>query len=142
MIPTLSDPSLAPAGGHLLNANIQYAPYHLQEGDWEDQRQVLLERSLEVLERFIPGLGALIVGQQLITPLDLEQEYGLAEGCLTHGQMSLDQSFIMRPIAGFGQYRMPLPNLYLCGAGAHPGGGVTGMPGRSAARQVLKDLHR
>ncbi|OGO34631.1 MAG: hypothetical protein A2Z16_05850 [Chloroflexi bacterium RBG_16_54_18] len=142
VIPTLLDPSLAPDGEHLLSANIQYAPYHLQVGDWDAQRQVLLERSLEALETFIPGLRKLILRQQLITPLDLEQEYGLAEGCLTHGQMSLDQSFIMRPIAGFGQYRMPLPNLYLCGAGAHPGGGVTGMPGRSAARQVLKDLHR
>ncbi len=142
VIPTLLDPSLAPAGAHLLSANIQYAPYHLQESDWDAGRAILLERSLDTLEKFIPGLRKLIVGQQLITPLDLEQEYGLTEGCLTHGQMSLDQSFIMRPIAGFGQYRMPLPNLYLCGAGAHPGGGVTGMPGRSAARQVLKDLRR
>jgi len=142
VIPTLLDPSLAPAGAHLLSANIQYAPYHLREGDWDAGRAILLERSLDTLEKFIPGLRKLILGQQLITPLDLEQEYGLTEGCLTHGQMVLDQSFIMRPIAGFGQYRMPLPNLYLCGAGAHPGGGVTGLPGRSAARQVLKDLHR
>jgi phytoene dehydrogenase-like protein len=104
------DPSLAPAGTHLLSANIQYAPYHLQEGDWDTQRQVLFERSLDAMETFIPGLSELIIGQQLITPLDLEQEYGLSEGCLSHGQMSLDQAFIMRPIAGFGQYRMPLPN--------------------------------
>ena len=138
VIPTLMDPGLAPSGQHLMNINIQYAPYHLQGTDWEEQHEALASRVIETLEEFAPRIGELVIHQQILTPLDLERIYGLAEGCIFHGQMAFDQLLFMRPVPGYGQYETPIRNLFLCGAGAHPGGGVTGAPGRNAARQVLK----
>jgi phytoene dehydrogenase-like protein len=138
-IPTLLDPSLAPPGEHILSANIHYTPTVLKEGSWELQGPALLDRALETLETYAPGLRRLVLHRQLITPLDLEREYSLTGGDVYHGQMALDQLLFMRPVPEAGRYRTPLANLYLCGAGAHPGGGVTGAPGRNAAREALKD---
>jgi phytoene dehydrogenase-like protein len=140
VIPTLLDSSLAPYGQHLMSINMQYAPYHLQGAAWDEQRELLGDRVVETLETYAPGIQELILDRQVLTPLDLERQFGLAEGSIYHGQMGLDQLLFMRPVAGFGQYRTLLANLYLCGAGAHPGGGVTGAPGYNAAREILKDL--
>ncbi len=139
-IPTIMDASLAPIGQHLLSINIQYAPYRLKAGDWEEQREVLGKRVEETLMKWIPGIDEYIVDRQLLTPLDLEREYGLPEGSIYHGQMGLDQLAFMRPVAGSDGSRTAIENLYLCGAGTHPGGGLTGAPGYNAARQVIQAL--
>jgi phytoene dehydrogenase-like protein len=138
VIPTLLDDSLAPAGGHLMSIDIRYAPYHLQAGSWEEQGEILYERVIRVLEAYAPGIGELVLQRQVLTPLNLERQYGLPEGSIYHGQMGLDQLLFMRPVAGYGQYSTPVENLFLCGAGTHPGGGLTGAPGYNAARQILK----
>lgn len=138
-LPTVTDPSLAPPGRHLLCVDVRYAPYHLREGRWEEEEaERLYERVVATLEAYAPGLRGLILDRQMITPLDYEREYGLAEGSRTHGQMGLDSLLFMRPVSGWGQYRTPVEGLYLCGAGAHPGGGLTGAPGYNAAREALK----
>ncbi|WP_374685630.1 phytoene desaturase family protein, partial [Promineifilum sp.] len=136
-IPTLQDPALAPAGGHILTITAQYAPYALREGTWAEGQEVLIERVLDVLEGVAPGARSHIRHCQVITPLDYERDYGLTEGSIHHGQMGLEQMLVMRPIPGWSRYETPIRNLYLCGAGAHPGGGVTGAPGYNAARAVL-----
>jgi phytoene dehydrogenase-like protein len=136
-IPTILDPSLAPAGRHILSVNVQYAPYHLKSGNWDEQRERLGDRVMEILSEYLPGLQPLILHRQVLTPLDFEREYSLPEGCIYHGQMGLDQLLFMRPVAGTSGGRTAVENLYLCGAGAHPGGGLTGAPGYNAARQVL-----
>lgn len=137
VIPTLLDSSLAPAGKHILSVNVQYAPYTLKEGDWNNNRPILLERVVAALETFAPSLRRQILHSQVLTPFDLEEIYSLPEGDVYHGQMALDQLLFMRPVPGYGYYATPVKNLYLCGAGAHPGGGLTGAPGYNAARQVL-----
>lgn len=139
-VPTVLDPSLAPEGQHIMSITMQYAPYRLREGDWDEQREALGDCVIDTLAAYMTNLHNNIMHRQVITPLDWEREYGLTEGSITHGQMGLDQVLFMRPIAGYGQYRMPIEHLYLCGAGAHPGGGVTGAPGYNAAREIMKDL--
>lgn len=112
-------------------------------GGWDDeQRQALADKIIDTLAQYAPNLKDLIRHCQVITPLDWEQEYGLTEGHTFHGEMSLDQLLFMRPVPGYGQYRTPVERLYLCGAGTHPGGGVTGAPGYNAAREILKDWGR
>jgi phytoene dehydrogenase-like protein len=141
MLPTLSDPSLAPPGKHLLSIYVQFAPYALAGGrDWTSGRDVLAGHVLRTLERYAPGIEQLIEHHQVITPLDLEQTYGLTGGHIFHGEPSLDQLFTMRPILGWAQYRTPVTGLFLCGAGTHPGGGVTAGSGQNAAREILKHL--
>jgi phytoene dehydrogenase-like protein len=140
VIPSLLDDSLVPAGQHIMSIDVRYAPYHLREGSWEEQGEVLYQRVIEVLETYAPGIRELVLQRQVLTPLDLERQYGLPEGSIYHGQMGLDQLLFMRPAAGYGQYSTPLENLFLCGAGAHPGGGLTGAPGYNAARQILKHM--
>ncbi len=137
-IPTLLDPALAPDGQHIMSITMQYAPYDLQGGDWNDERERLGDAIIETLSQYAPNLQSLILNRQVITPLDYEQTYGLTEGSIMHGQMGLDQLLVMRPVAGWSRYRTPIENLYLCGAGTHPGGGVTGAPGYNAAREILK----
>lgn len=141
-IPSLSDPSLCPPGAHVLSAYVQYAPYRLAAGDWRGHREQVGDRVVDLLEEHAPGLRSLVVGRQVLTPADLEEIYGLTGGHPFHGEHSLDQLFVARPLLGWGRYRAPLPGLYLCGASTHPGGGVTGGPGANAAREVLKDLRR
>ncbi|MBL8058506.1 MAG: NAD(P)/FAD-dependent oxidoreductase, partial [Anaerolineales bacterium] len=140
VLPTLADPGLAPAGRHILSVHVQFAPYHLKGAGWDDQRAALGERVVQALAEHAPDLPGLILERQVLTPLDLERTFGLTEGSLYHGEMMLDQILFMRPVPGWAQYRTPITNLYLCGPGTHPGGGVSGLPGRNAAREVLKDI--
>jgi phytoene dehydrogenase-like protein len=136
------DPSLAPEGRHVMTTFVQYVPYRLKDGSWDEKRELLGDRVVTKIAEYAPNVPGSIVARQVLTPLDLERVYGLTEGNIFHGDLSLDQLFFMRPVAGWARYRTPVDGLYLCGAGAHPGGGVTGAPGHNAARQVLKDLGR
>jgi len=139
-IPTLVDPSLAPEGSHVMSIYLQYTPYRLKEGEWAVRRNEVGDAALRLLEEYAPGIGRLVVHRQVLTPVDLERTYGLTGGHPFHGEPALDQLFLARPLLGWGRYRSPVAGLYLCGAGAHPGGGVTGGPGANAAREMLKDL--
>jgi phytoene dehydrogenase-like protein len=141
-IPSLTDPSLAPSGAHVMSIHAQFAPYQLKEGDWDLRSEELADTVVNVLSNYAPNIKELIVAGQLMTPLDLERTYGLAGGQIHHGEMSLDQLFAFRPLIGWARYRTPIAGLYLCGAGTHPGGGVTGMPGANASREIIKDLKR
>jgi phytoene dehydrogenase-like protein len=139
-IPTLLDPDLAPAGAQVMSIQVQYAPYNLTTGDWDSRRDEFADTVMDVLSSYAPKLTELIVARQVITPLDLHDTYGLSGGHIHHGEQSLDQSFTFRPLIGWAQYRTPIKGLYLCGAGTHPGGGITGVPGANAAREILKDF--
>jgi phytoene dehydrogenase-like protein len=139
-IPSLIDPTLAPPGAHVMSIHVQYAPYKLKTGDWNSRREEFADKAIDVLAGYAPNLKEMIVARQIITPLDLEETYGLSGGHIHHGEQSLDQFFTFRPIIGWAQYRTPIKGLYLCGAGTHPGGGVTGGPGANAAREMIKDL--
>jgi phytoene dehydrogenase-like protein len=141
-IPTLSDDSLAPPGRHVMSVVVQYAPYHLRDGEWPARRDELGDLVLRTLERYAPGLSALVEARQVLTPADLERDYGLTEGHPLHGEPGLDQLFAWRPMLGCARYRLPVEGLYLCGSGAHPGGGITGAPGANAAREIYRDLER
>ncbi|HEX9636758.1 MAG TPA: NAD(P)/FAD-dependent oxidoreductase [Acidobacteriota bacterium] len=136
------DDSLAPPGRHILTCFVQYVPYRLREGDWDRQRERLGDLVVRKVGEFAPNVPGAVIARQVLTPLDLERIYGLTEGNIFHGDLSLEQLFFMRPVAGWAQYRTPVRGLYLCGAGAHPGGGVTGAPGYNAAHQLLRDLRR
>lgn len=140
IIPSLNDPSLAPPGKHVVSVWMQYAPYRLKEGNWRDQREALGDQVVNLINDYAPGFKDSILHQQVLTPLDLEETFSLTEGHIYHAELSLDQIFFMRPIPGWARYRTPIKNLYLCGSGTHPGGGVTGLPGRNAASEILKDL--
>jgi len=134
-----ADPSLAPAGKHILTCFVQYVPYHLRQGNWDENRELLGDRVIRKIAEYAPNVPHTIIARQVLTPLDLERTYGLTEGNIFHGDLRLEQLFFMRPVSGWSQYRTPIDGLYLCGAGAHPGGGVTGAPGHNAAHQVLRD---
>ena len=138
-LPTLLDPSLAPGGQHILSIRMQYAPYHLRDSTWAAERDRLGERVIDLLAVYAPNLPDLIRDRWVITPLDWEERLTLTEGSLTHGEMGIDQLLSMRPVPGYGQYRTPIEGLYLCGAGTHPGGGLTGAPGYNAAREILSE---
>ncbi|HEY3209847.1 MAG TPA: NAD(P)/FAD-dependent oxidoreductase [Actinomycetota bacterium] len=138
-IPSLADPGLAPEGGHVMSVLVQWTPYHRREGDWDAERDGLGDLVLKTLDALAPGISDLVVARQVITPLDLERDYGLTEGHPLHGEPGLDQLFAWRPMLGHSRYRLALRGLYLCGSGAHPGGGVTGGPGANAAREILAD---
>jgi phytoene dehydrogenase-like protein len=140
-IPSIADPSLAPPGHHVLSAYVQFAPYTLARGaDWMQQRESLGDIVTRTLEQYAPGMSGAIEHRQIVTPHDLEREYALTGGHIFHGEPALDQLFSMRPVLGWAQYRTPIRGLYLCGAGTHPGGGVTGGSGQNAAREILRDL--
>jgi phytoene dehydrogenase-like protein len=143
-IPTLSDPSLAPDGTHILTALFQYAPRRLRDAEWDEAaRDQVGDAAVRTLEAHAPGLAQRIVARHVVTPADLEREYGLSGGHPMHGEHALDQFFAWRPLLGQARYRLAgIRGLYLCGAGAHPGGGVTGGPGRNAARAILADARR
>jgi phytoene dehydrogenase-like protein len=141
-IPTISDPTLAPEGIHVMSVVAQWTPADLREGDWGVERDRLADRVVATLERHASGLSSLVIARHVITPRDLETDYGLSGGNVYHGEPGLDQFFVWRPLLGHARYRLGLPGLYLCGSGAHPGGGVTGAPGANAAREILSDLRR
>jgi phytoene dehydrogenase-like protein len=139
VISSNADDSLAPKGKHILTCFVQYVPYHLRSGTWDDKREMLGDRVVAKICEYAPNLRHSILARQVLTPLDLERTYGLTEGNIFHGDLRLEQLFFMRPVPGWSQYRTPVDGLYLCGAGAHPGGGVTAAPGHNAAHQVLRD---
>jgi phytoene dehydrogenase-like protein len=134
-----ADSTLAPAGMHVMTTFIQYVPYKLREGTWDQKRELLGDRVVNKIAEYAPNVPRAVVARQVLTPLDLERTYGLTEGNIFHGDLSLEQLFFMRPVPGWSQYRTPIEGLYLCGAGAHPGGGVTGAPGYNAAHRALRD---
>jgi phytoene dehydrogenase-like protein len=140
-IPSLTDPTLAPEGKHVMSIYVQYAPYKLK-GDWETQRKPLGQTVVKTLAQYAPNLPELILTHQIITPQDLEDTYGLTGGQIFHGDLALDQFFTMRPLLDWARYRTPIENLYLCGSGTHPGAGLTGGSGANAAREILKDLKK
>jgi phytoene dehydrogenase-like protein len=142
-IPSALDDSLAPHGHHVMSLIAKYCPYRLADGQsWDAIGPRVAEQALAQIERHMPGLKSLIVGRQLLTPLDLERVFGLTEGDIFHGRHDLDQIFSLRPHPDAAQYRTPVKGLYLCGSGSHPGGGVSGVPGRNAAHRVIKDFGR
>jgi phytoene dehydrogenase-like protein len=140
-IPSLTDPTLAPDGKHVLSIYMQYAPYKLK-CDWESQRKALGQTVVQTLAQYAPNLPELILTHQIITPQDLEDVYGLTGGQIFHGDLALDQFFTMRPLLDWARYRTPIENLYLCGSGTHPGAGLTGGSGANAAREILKELKK
>src|SRR5216684_186913 len=141
-IPSLTDPSLAPEGKHVMSIYMQYAPYKLKGSDWEKQRVPLGDTVVKTLAQYAPNLPELILSHQIITPQDLEETYGMTGGHIFHGELALDQFFTMRPLLDWGRYRTPIRNLYLCGSGTHPGAGLTGGSGANAAREIVKDLKK
>lgn len=140
MVPSLLDPSLAPAGMHVMTVHMQYAPYKLKNGDWPSQRDALADTVIKTLAEYAPDLPSKILARRVITPLDLESEYGLTGGHISHGELALDQLFTMRPLLGYARYSTPIRGLFLCGPGTHPGVGLAGVSGLNASRQVLKSL--
>ncbi len=143
-VPTLADPGRRPDGHHLMRVLVQYAPYHLRGSTWHDPGagDSLGDLVLAALEPHAPGITASVTERRVTTPLDLERDYGLTEGHPLHGEPGLDQFFAWRPLLGHARYRVAVPGLYLCGSGAHPGGGITGGPGANAAREILADRRR
>jgi phytoene dehydrogenase-like protein len=134
------DDSLAPEGTHVVTCFVQYVPYELREGTWDAHREMLGRRVLDVIERYAPNVPKAVEAMHVVTPLDLERTYGLTEGNIFHGDLNIEQLFFMRPVPGWAGFRTPVRGLYLCGAGVHPGGGVTGAPGYGASHRVLRDL--
>jgi phytoene dehydrogenase-like protein len=137
-IPTMYDATLAPPGKHIMGIFLQYAPYTLREGAWDELREPVGDRVISLIEEYAPNIRQIIEHRQVLSPLDLERRFGITGGNIFHGEMSLDQMFLMRPVAGWARYRTPVAGLYLCGSGAHPGGGVMGAPGFNCAREMLK----
>ncbi|MDZ4799919.1 MAG: NAD(P)/FAD-dependent oxidoreductase, partial [Bryobacteraceae bacterium] len=138
-IPTYYDDSIAPPGKHIMGAFLQYAPYRLAEGSWDDLREPYADRVVDLIEEYVPNIRSIIDARMVLTPLDMERRFGITGGNIFHGEMALDQMFVMRPLAGWARYRTPVKNLYLCGSGAHPGGGVMGAPGYNCAQVILGD---
>src|ERR1700683_2932447 len=140
VIPTLTDPSVAPPGKHVLSCFVQYAPYQLKPGlNWDDQRDACGDSVINTISEHAPNLKDIIIGRQVLTPLDIERSIGLTEGNIFQGELSLEQLFFLRPVAGWARYKTPIRNLYMCGSATHPGGGIMGAPGRLAALEILEE---
>jgi phytoene dehydrogenase-like protein len=139
VIPSLTDPSVAPPGKHVLSCFVQYAPYKLAQGTWDDQKEAFGDTVINTIAEHAPNIKKIIVGRQILTPLDLEREFGLTQGNIFQGELSLEQLFFLRPVPGWAYYRTPIDNLYMCGSATHPGGGIMGAPGRIASQVILKD---
>jgi phytoene dehydrogenase-like protein len=137
-IPTLADASLAPGGKHVMSVIVQYAPYTLA-GGWQSQRQAFTERVIDTLAGYAPRLRDVIRATELLAPPDIEREFRISGGHWHHAELAFDQFLMVRPVPGAAQYRTPVPGLFLCGAGSHPGGGVMGLAGRNAARQLVRE---
>jgi len=141
VIPTLTDPSVAPPGKHVMSCFVQYAPYKLRPGmNWDDQKEAFGNNVIDTIAEYAPNIKNIILHKQVLTPLDLERDFGLSEGNIFQGELSLEQLFFLRPVPGYAQFRTPIKNLYLCGSATHPGGGIMGAPGRLAALEILKDF--
>ena len=139
VIPSLTDPSVAPPGKHVLSCFVQYAPYKLAQGNWDDQKEAFGDNVINTIAEYAPNIRDIIVGRQVLTPLDLEREFGLTQGNIFQGELSLEQLFFLRPVAGWAYYRTPIHNLYMCGSATHPGGGIMGANGRIASQVILKE---
>jgi len=139
-IPSILDPDLAPSGAHVMSIYVHYTPFSLRHGDWQTSKDLLLQRVLATLEQFAPGVSSLVVAAESITPEELESQYGFHGGHVFHGELTLDQLATMRPLLGYGRYKGPVRGLYLCGAGTHPGGLMTGASGKLAAREIVRSL--
>jgi phytoene dehydrogenase-like protein len=137
VIPSLTDPSVAPAGKHVMSCFVQYAPYHLQEGTWDDCREAFGDTVIDTIAEYAPGIRDSILHRQVLTPLDIERTFGLTEGNIFQGELTLEQLLFLRPVPGWARYETPVKNLYMCGSATHPGGGIMGAPGRNAARRML-----
>ena len=139
VIPSTVDPSVAPPGKHVMSCFVQYAPYHIKEGPahWPERREAFGDAVVDTLAEYVPNIRELILHRQVLSPWDLEQEFGLSEGNIFHGELTLEQLAFLRPAAGWARYRTPVPNLWLAGSGAHPGGGIMGAPGALCAREML-----
>ena len=139
VIPTLTDPSIAPPGKHVMSCFVQYAPYNLKEGTWDEKREEFGDNVIDTIAEHAPNIKDIILHRQVLTPLDLEREFGLSEGNIFQGELTLEQLFFLRPAPGWAQYRSPIKDLYMCGSATHPGGGIMGASGRNAAMMILKD---
>jgi phytoene dehydrogenase-like protein len=137
-VPTVVDPDLAPPGKHIVNVFGGHAPYELRDTSWDNEREKFADRVLEVFDEFAPGLSDSVIDRQILMPPDLERIFGLPQGHIFHGELTLDQLAFMRPVPGYADYRSPIRNLWQCGSSTHPGGGVMGMGGHNAAREILK----
>ena len=156
VIPSLTDPSVAPPGKHVMSCFVQYAPYHLktstgsghpstssgQGGTWDDQREAFGDTVIDTIAEYAPNIRNIILHRQVLTPLDIERDFGLTEGNIFQGELTLEQLFFLRPAPGWAQYRTPVKNLYMCGSATHPGGGIMGAPGRNAAQRIVRDTGR
>ncbi|MBF8299972.1 MAG: dependent oxidoreductase, partial [Acidobacteria bacterium] len=142
VIPSLTDPSVAPPGKHVMSCFVQYAPYHLNEGTWDGKREEFGDTVVDTIAQYAPNIRNIILNRQVLTPLDLEREWGLSEGNIFQGELTLEQLFFLRPAPGWAQYKTPIRGLYMCGAATHPGGGIMGAPGRNAAMKILADTRR
>jgi phytoene dehydrogenase-like protein len=140
VIPTLTDPSVAPPGKHVMSCFVQYAPYNLKEGNWDEKREEFGDTVINTIAEHAPNIKDIILHRQVLTPLDLEREFGLSEGNIFQGELTLEQLFFLRPAPGWAQYRSPIKSLYMCGSATHPGGGIMGASGRNAAFEILKDI--
>jgi phytoene dehydrogenase-like protein len=141
VIPSLTDPSVAPPGKHVMSCFVQYAPYKLRPGlNWDEQRDSFGNNVIDTIAEYAPNIKNLIINKQVLTPLDLERDFGLSEGNIFQGELSLEQLFFLRPVPGYAAFRTPIKNLYMCGSATHPGGGIMGAPGRLAALEILKDV--
>jgi len=137
VIPTLTDPSVAPPGKHILSCFVQYAPYKLANGTWDRQRDAFGDAVIDTIAEYAPNIRDIILHRQVLTPLDLEREFGLTEGNIFQGELTLEQLFFARPVPGWAQYNTPIRNLWMCGSATHPGGGIMGAPARNAVRRIL-----
>ena len=142
VVPTIRDETIAPAGKHVVHLFGGHAPYELKNASWEQERAGLVKNVLGVVDEFAPGFSSQIIDMQVLLPPDIEEILNIPNGHIFHGELSLDQLFWQRPAPGFADYRSPVRGLYLCGSSAHPGGGVSGIPGHNAAREILKDRKR
>jgi phytoene dehydrogenase-like protein len=138
VIPSLTDPAVAPPGKHVLSCFVQYAPYHLASGSWDDERDAFGDAVVDTIAEHAPNIRDIILHRQVLTPLDLEREFGLTEGNIFQGELSLEQLFFLRPVPGWARYATPVQGLWMCGSATHPGGGVMGAPGRNAAHRILR----
>src|SRR5215204_6297189 len=140
VIPSLTDPSVAPPGKHVMSCFVQYAPFHLKDGVWDDrQREAFGDAVINAIAEYAPNFKNIILHRQVLTPLDIERDFGLTEGNIFQGELTLEQLFFLRPAPGWAQYKTPVRGLYMCGSATHPGGGIMGASGRNAGMQILAD---
>ena len=143
LIPSVLDNSLAPPGQHVASLFCQYVAPELPDGrSWDEAREIVADVMIEAVEAYAPGFKASVIARTILTPLDLERDFGLVGGDIFHGQLSLNQLYSARPVLGHADYRSPVPGLYMCGSSTHPGGGVSGLPGRNAAREIVNAFRR